>query len=162
MKETFGQRFQRLRKQHNLTQEEVAAKVNISAQAVSKWENDLSAPDISTLPLLADLFHISLDELLGRDVIKTEVIPVEKRKDINSLLLKIYVDTEDNDKVRINLPVSIIAACLESGVALPSINGKDVLNQIDFEQIFSLVQQGVIGELVVVETEDCTVRITVE
>ena len=47
MKESFGQRFQRLRKNAGLTQEEVATKLNITPQAVSKWENDASAPDIS-------------------------------------------------------------------------------------------------------------------
>ena len=56
MKETFGQRFARLRKRQGLKQEEIASKVNISAQAVSKWENDLSAPDIMILPLLSDIF----------------------------------------------------------------------------------------------------------
>lgn len=40
MKETFGQRFQRMRKNANLTQEDVATKLNITAQAVSKWENE--------------------------------------------------------------------------------------------------------------------------
>ena len=47
--ETFGQRFTRLRKEKKLTQEEISIKVNVSAQAVSKWENDVSMPDISIL-----------------------------------------------------------------------------------------------------------------
>ena len=59
MKETFGQRFARLRKNLGLKQDDIAEKVNISAQAVSKWENDLSAPDISTLPILADILTFS-------------------------------------------------------------------------------------------------------
>lgn len=42
MKETFGQRFVRLRKEKGFTQEDIASKINISAQAVSKWENDIS------------------------------------------------------------------------------------------------------------------------
>ncbi len=52
MKETFGQRLSRMRKNLGLKQDDIAEKVNISAQAVSKWENDLSAPDISPLPML--------------------------------------------------------------------------------------------------------------
>ncbi len=162
MNETFGQRFQRLRKKHNLTQEDVADKVGISSQAVSKWENDLSAPDISILPDLADLFHISLDELLGREVTKTEVLKQDQRKSIDEMLFKVSFDSSEGDSARIKIPVSIIKICLESGVALPTINGKD-LNQIDFEKIFALVEQGVIGELISFDSSDGDkVRIVVE
>ena len=162
MKETFGQRFQKLRKRLNLTQEDIASKIGISSQAVSKWENDLSAPDISILSDLADILNVSLDELLGREVIKTEIVPIEKRKDVNSMLLKIMVDTDDGDKIRVNLPVSIITVCLESGLAMPSINGKDVLNQIDFSKILTLIEQGVLGEILTVDADGCRVRIVVE
>ena len=163
MQETFGQRFQRLRKKIGLTQEEIAEKVNLSAQAVSKWENVLTAPDIFVLPKLADILSVTLDELLGHEVLTTKVLPLEKRKDINSMLLKINVDSSDGDKVRINLPLSIIMICLESGAALPSINGKDVLSNIDFKQIIALIEQGVVGKLVEIESSDGdTVYISVE
>ena len=162
MNETFGQRFQRLRKKHNLTQEDVAEKVGISSQAVSKWENDLSAPDISILLDLADLFHISSDELLGREVTKTEILQKDQRKNIDEMLFKINFDSSDGDRARINIPVSIIKVCLESRMTLPTINGKD-LNQIDFEKIFTLVEQGVIGELISFDSSDGDkVRIVVE
>ena len=108
MKETFGQRFARLRKNLGLKQDDIAEKVNISAQAVSKWENDLSAPDISTLPILADILNVSLDELLGREVEQTKIIPETERKDINSMLLKINILSADGDKVKVNIPLSII------------------------------------------------------
>ena len=65
--ETFGQRFQRLRKAKNLTQEDIASKIGITAQSVSKWENDLSAPDINILLELADILGVSVEELLGRE-----------------------------------------------------------------------------------------------
>lgn len=164
MNETFGKRIQGLRKKYNMTQEDLASKVHISAQAVSKWENDLSAPDITLLPDLADIFHISLDELLGREVAKTELVPLDQRKDINSMLIKIIFDSEEGDKVRVNLPLAIIKICLESGAELPKIEGKDILNRIDFEKIFSLVEQGVIGELVSVESasDGVHMRIIVE
>jgi transcriptional regulator with XRE-family HTH domain len=56
------------RKRLNLTQDALAEQLGVTAQAVSKWENDLSCPDITMLPKLADIFHISTDELLGRPV----------------------------------------------------------------------------------------------
>ena len=163
MKETFGTRFQGLRKKYNMTQEDVAQKVGVSSQAVSKWENDLSAPDISILSDLADMFHISLDELLGREVTKTEILPEAQRKNIDDMMFKINVDSSEGDRVRVKLPVSIIKICLESGVAMPSINGKDILSQIDFVKIFALVEQGVIGELISVDSADGDkIRVVVE
>ena len=163
MKETFGQRFLKLRKKGNLKQEDIAAKLNISAQAVSKWENDLSAPDISTLPILADILNVSLDELLGREVEETKIVPEGKRKDINSMLLKINVLSSEGDKVKVNLPLAIIKLCIDAGMELPNINGKDSLKNIDFNQIFMLIDAGVIGKLVEVESADGeTVSITVE
>ena len=80
----------------------------------SKWENDLSAPDISTLPILADILNVSLDELLGREVLQTKVVPQSERKDINSMLLKINVLSVDGDNIKINLPLSIVKLCLDS------------------------------------------------
>ena len=49
----LGFTISKLRKEKGMTQEELAEKVNVSAQAVSKWENDISMPDISVLPVLA-------------------------------------------------------------------------------------------------------------
>ena len=163
MNETFGQRFSNLRKKQGLKQEEIANKVNVTAQAVSKWENDLSAPDISILPTLADILNVTLDELLGREIIETKIIPEQERKDINSMLLKIKIISSDGDKVKINLPLAIIKVCFDSGMSMPSINGKDVLNNIDFNQIFTLIEAGVVGKLVEIESADGDiVEITVE
>ena len=67
MNESFGQRLSRLRKEKGLTQEEIAKRITISPQAVSKWENDLSSPDILVLSSLADILGVSVDELLGRE-----------------------------------------------------------------------------------------------
>ena len=55
---TLGNRIALYRKQNNYTQEELASKLNVSSQAVSKWENDLSIPDISLLIDLANLFNV--------------------------------------------------------------------------------------------------------
>ena len=67
MQETFGQRLSRLRKEKGLTQEDIAKRIIISPQAVSKWENDLSSPDILVLSSLADILGVSVDELLGHE-----------------------------------------------------------------------------------------------
>ena len=163
MKETFGQRFQRLRKNLGLKQEDIAEKVFVSPQAVSKWENDQSSPDITTLPILADILNVSLDELLGREIEETKVMLSKERKDVNSMILKIHVLSDEGDKVKINLPLAIIKICLESGMKLPQISGKVSLENINFDEILMMVESGVIGKLLEIESTDGnTVSIFVE
>ena len=163
MKETFGQRFARLRKSKGYTQEQIADKVNISYQAVSKWENDISSPDISILGELANILGVTTDELLGRvDPNKVTLVEEPQRKELKNMLLKIIVDSKDGGKVNIKLPMLIIKTFLDSGMPI-SINGNKSLENIDFKQIFNLVEQGVVGELVNIESNDGDiVRIVVE
>lgn len=161
--ETFGQRFGRFRRAKGLTQEDVAEKLNISPQAVSKWENDLTSPDISVLAEISEMFGVTLDELLGKEVADhAKVLPPEERRDINKMMLKMTVDSE-GDKMRINLPMALVKAFIDSGAEAPNINGKDFLKNVDFNQIMSLAEQGVIGEIMSIDTADGdVVRITVE
>lgn len=152
MNETFGQRFARLRKEKGLTQDDIAQKVNISAQAVSKWENDISMPDISILPLLSDILDITLDELLGKvkkqDV---ELVKEKNKNDINKMVLRIKVFSNTGDKVNINIPIPLLKVCIESGMEMPQVNNGNLSN-IDFKQVYALIEQGVIGELMTVES----------
>lgn len=67
MDQTIGKRIAQNRKRLGLTQDQLAEKLGVTAQAVSKWENDQSCPDIATLPKLAEIFGVSTDSLLGRD-----------------------------------------------------------------------------------------------
>lgn len=163
MNETFGKRFAHLRKEKGLTQDDIALKVNISPQAVSKWENDLSMPDISILVDLADILDVTLDELLGKTPKHTASLIENENKDINKMTLKIKVLSTDGGKVNINLPIPLIKACIETGMQIPQINGSSSLSSIDFTQIYELIKQGVIGELVSIESSDGdTVVIVVE
>lgn len=67
MEETLGKRIAFHRKRLSLTQDALAERLGVTAQAVSKWENDQSCPDITMLPKLADIFHVTTDELLGME-----------------------------------------------------------------------------------------------
>ena len=64
---SIGDKIRRLRKVKKLTQEQLAEYLNISSQAVSKWETGLSSPDIDMLPRLAVFFGVTVDELLDFD-----------------------------------------------------------------------------------------------
>lgn len=59
----IGNKIKELRQQKRITQNQVAMKLGVSSQAVSKWENNLSCPDIMLLPRIAKLFDVSIDEL---------------------------------------------------------------------------------------------------
>lgn len=61
---TLGERIASRRKELGMTQAELAEKMNVTDKAVSKWERDLSCPEISTLPKLAEIFDVSVDELM--------------------------------------------------------------------------------------------------
>ena len=62
---TFGQKIKTLRRGVNMTQENLAELLSISPQAVSRWETDAAMPDISLLPPIANLFHVTTDYLIG-------------------------------------------------------------------------------------------------
>lgn len=62
--ETFGNMIAALRRENGMTQMELAEKMGVTDKAVSKWERDLSFPDVSSLPKLAEIFNISVDELM--------------------------------------------------------------------------------------------------
>lgn len=64
----ISMRIRELRKQAKLSQEMMAEKIGVSRQAITKWETGLGVPDIENLVVIADLFKLSLDELMGRDI----------------------------------------------------------------------------------------------
>lgn len=70
----IGNKIQELRRNHNITQERLAAEMGVSVAAVSKWENANSMPDIIMLCSLADYFNVTTDELLGRKDTKLKCI----------------------------------------------------------------------------------------
>lgn len=63
----FNEQIKRLRKENNLTQEEMAKKLNVTRQAISNWENNRNLPDFEMIILIAKTFGVSLDELILGD-----------------------------------------------------------------------------------------------
>jgi transcriptional regulator with XRE-family HTH domain len=153
MEETFGQRFTRLRKEKGLTQEEVANRLHVSAQAVSKWETGSSLPDLGLVGTIVDLFQITIDELLGREGKVTTVGKELTDEETDSKLLKVRVLSSDGDTVKINLPIGVLRIMLKSGSSI-DVSGNKALENIDFKQIIALVKKGVIGDLVSVHSAE--------
>ncbi len=163
MDSTLGKRIADLRKSKELKQDDLAQMLNVSPQAVSKWENDQTCPDISLLPELARILGVSVDELLsGKSEPITQLVPLENRRDINTMTLKIDVISSNADKVRINLPMPLIKMAAEIGLAMPQISGNDALKIVDLNKIMDLVAQGVVGNIIDIESEGNTIKIYVE
>ena len=89
-KNTIGQFIAALRKANGMTQQEVADRLNVSNKAVSRWERDECAPDISLLPAIAEMFGITCDELLRGErlssVAATEPKKPKAEKQIKALV----------------------------------------------------------------------------
>ena len=163
---TIGKRIAALRREKGLKQDDLAGMLEVSPQAVSKWENDQTCPDISLLPGLANILGITVDELLSgkeENAPVVTMVPEQQRKDIKDMLLRITVDSHEGDKVRVNLPMALVQVALEMGMEMPQVSGNDALKNIDWTKIMELVRHGAMGNLVEVESADGdTVRIFVE
>ena len=86
MKKTLGTMIAELRKQHGMTQLELAEKMGVTDKAVSKWERDLSCPDINSIPELAEILGVSVEDLM--QVKKEAEAPVSKVAEIIELAPK--------------------------------------------------------------------------
>lgn len=155
MTNTIGNRISQLRKEKGITQEDMAEKLGVTPQAVSKWENDISYPDILLLPKIAEMLGVTVDLLLSGESKKdTRILPKEQRKSMDDMMFRIYVNSADGDKVKVNLPMPLVKMGLEMGMKMPQVSGNAALKDIDFEQLTRMVESGLIGKLVEVESAD--------
>lgn len=164
MEKTIGKKLYDLRKQSGFTQDYVAEKLGVSAQAVSKWENDIACPDIMTLPNIAELYGITIDELFKNEEIQSNV-KYEKTEKVNEneLVLRVYVDTAQGDDVKVNLPYLLVKELINVGKDISFVFTGIDLSGVNFESIFKMVEMGVLGEIVTVETQNGDdIRVVVE
>ena len=164
MEKTIGKKLYELRKQSGFTQDYVAEKLGVSAQAVSKWENDIACPDIMTLPNIANLYGISIDELFKNEEVKSNV-KFEKTEKINEneLIFRVYVDTANGDDIKVNLPYLLVKEIINVGKNISGVVAGVDMSSVDFESVFKMVEMGVLGELVTVKTQNGDIiRVVVE
>ena len=155
MNETIGNRIAKFRKAKGMTQEDLANHMGVSSQAVSKWENDASCPDISLLPQLCRVLGITTDELLTGKNDEVKLVPAEQRKPLEQLTMRIRVDSSNGDKVRVNLPMSLVKVGLEIGMDMSAgVNGMEGLKSVDLSKVLAMVEQGLMGKLVEVQSAD--------
>ncbi len=81
----IGTIIKKLRAEHNITQDTLAAAIGVTPQAISRWESANGYPDIETLPALADFFSVSIDELLGYKLSEREAALADIKTEMNRL-----------------------------------------------------------------------------
>ena len=167
MNESIGSRIARLRKEKKMTQEALAEQMGVSAQAVSKWENDQSCPDIGLLSKLSRVLGVSTDELLTGESSEVRLVPADQRKSLDELVMRVRINSAEGDRVRANLPMILVKTSLEIGLQVSTAFGNNAsmegLNSIDMAKVVELVEKGLVGKLVEIESADGeTVEVVVE
>ena len=134
---TIGKRIAEYCKKRNLKQDELAEMLGVSAQAVSKWENDLSCPDISLLPALSDNLCISIDEIIAGKKYYPNTCNIEKNNEKTFTLLFEYDSVECS---KMNLRMSMVRKAVEKGLDPITLNDcKKAFNNVDFAAVIKLV-----------------------
>ena len=77
---SFGENLINLRKQKGWSQDDLANNLNLSRQAISKWENDTSKPDIDNIEKISKIFSVTIDDLLNNDVVKDKAVTLNVKK----------------------------------------------------------------------------------
>jgi len=119
MEHTLGAAITALRKKNNMTQLQLAEKLGVTDKAVSKWERDLSCPDVHTLPRLAELFGVSVDELMQVRQPEQSKAPAKKPGEL--------------------IPTILRAVALAMGVAVVVLS---VLEQLDTKSAMTMLGLG--------------------
>lgn len=120
--EKMGQLIAELRKSKQMTQKELAARLNITDKAVSKWERGLSCPDIALLPILAETLGVTAGELLnGERAGAPESVPPQEAITLDSALQYAAKTASSRVKSIQNLCAAVFSALLLAGVAVCAI-----------------------------------------
>ncbi|MED1091725.1 helix-turn-helix transcriptional regulator [Bacillus paramycoides] len=82
----LNERLKQLRVQYNYTQENVAQKIGVSKQSVSKWESGKTYPDIDNLIILSDIYNVTIDELIREDSVLKKRIKIKKKNRVVDFL----------------------------------------------------------------------------
>lgn len=172
-KDTLGSRISQKRKEAGLTQEEFSQILGVTAQAVSKWENDASCPDIMLLPKISEALSVSIDELMGVKqtekisdenvkVIKEEEINFHNTADIARLKLRLIItDPKKTKPTTISLPLPFVIRLADMGVKISGVLGTSAISDSQLKQILELVKSGVVGEIFDLTTDE-GIKINIE
>lgn len=116
LNKTLGEMISSLRKEKNMTQNDLAEKMNVTDKAVSKWERNLSCPDVNSIPKLAEVLGVSVEELLNAQT------------------------KQENSKVDDIINIALIGIGLAMGICIVVTS---ILKQIDMNNAITMLGIGV-------------------
>lgn len=153
--QTMGKRIAEKRRKRGWTQEALAERLNVTAQAVSKWETGASCPDLALLPLLARELHTSIDQLMtGEGAAAADVGQ-----------LRIRVTHESGEQSDVTLPLALLrqSAAENQPQKLDADFGPSGGKmEIDLGGVLSMVERGMTGTLMCVKSGKNTVEVIAE
>lgn len=153
----IGNNIADFRKRRGMTQEELAEKMCVTAQAVSKWERDTSYPDVIALSTLAKVLDVSVSEIIegAQEIPELREAP---REEIDRRVILIKVNAGEM-QVMVRIPVVAMKKAIENGT-LKNIVGDDAFPQV--AATLEMVDAGLTGPLVTVDNEAVHIKIMVE
>ena len=160
---TLGRRIQALRKEQALTQDALAEQMGVTPQAVSKWENDQSCPDIMSLPTLARILNTTVDALLTGQSASSAAIPAPAKRP-EELIVRLAFHAEDGTRIGLNLPFTVFRLGTMYDLITFTVQTNEgeqdaeqiakTLAGVDFKHIVRLIESGVSGTLVDINLGD--------
>jgi transcriptional regulator with XRE-family HTH domain len=116
-KQSFGTMIAKLRKEKGMTQLDLAKMMGVTDKAVSKWERDLSFPDVNSLPRLSEIFGVTVDELMQNKVESQNVVQAKKLNKMITLILR---------AVAMAMGIAVVVLCFQAQL----LHNQEELNSI--------------------------------
>ena len=159
MKHTIGQNIAYYRKQAGYTQEELAEKMNVTAQAVSKWENDLSYPDLECVGRLARVLDTMVESIVTGEAAEARVRLSDEQKTQGKILkITVHNRAKRDFSVTVRFPLELVLRAAEDGT-LGELLGEDAVSGVTAG--ISAMKSGTVGTIVDVRSDEQDVTIEV-
>lgn len=158
---SIGQNIAELRKKKGLTQEELAEKMCVTAQAVSKWERDASYPDVTALSELAKVLGVSVAAIIEGE----QSVPKLKEAAADAIARRVVCITvnvgQADVDMKVQFPVTALKKMMDNGFLKQMIDDEEDYSQIS-SVLESAVEMGCVGPIMNVNASGTQVRISVE
>lgn len=153
---TIGENIAYFRKKSKLTQEELAEKLSVTSQAVSKWERDTSYPDINGMQALAKTLGVTVDELINGEQILPQINEAPKDQ-IDRRIVLIEVQANDTT-VTARFPVPFVNKAIENGTLKKMIGEEAFLHM---GALKDMIDSGLTGPIINIDNPNTIVSIKV-
>ncbi len=152
---SIGKNITMFRKAKGFTQAELGELLGVSNQAVSKWESEMTMPDIMLLPEIAKVLGITLDDLYGEHK-EYEIVDKVNSDTVTDKRILLISVKEENKNIKLRIPVQAVHSILSNDIFKKAIPDEEI------DELFKMIESGAKGTLVDVENNNAHVTIAVE